>query len=140
MASKTPRPRRCCARASSATAACALTGLGQARGARLGIYGFGAAGHVVIQLAHARGFEVYLMTRDRARHQALAAELGAAWVGDAAARPPVALAASIVFSPAGELVPPALAALAGRKPEVGELGEIGVHRHPANQPARRGSA
>lgn len=92
-----------------------LTGLserpGTWKGARLGIYGFGAAGHVVIQLARARGAEVYVCTRDRERHQALAAELGASWVGDAAEAPPVKLDASIIFAPAGELIPPALAAL-----------------------------
>lgn len=81
------------------------------RGEKLGIYGFGAAGHVVIQLARARGLEVFVATRDRARHQALAHELGAAWVGDAQDRPPAALDASLVFAPAGELVPGALRAL-----------------------------
>src|SRR5204863_110543 len=80
-------------------------------GARLGLYGFGAAGHVAIQLARGRGAEVYVCTRDRAKHQTLAAELGAAWVGDAAQRPPVALDAAIVFAPAGELVPVALEAV-----------------------------
>jgi len=80
-------------------------------GARLGIYGFGAAGHVVIQVARARGADVYVCTRDRERHQALALELGADWVGDASEMPPVKLNASIVFAPAGELVPPALQAL-----------------------------
>jgi alcohol dehydrogenase, propanol-preferring len=91
-----------------------LTGLGERggfAGARLGIYGFGAAGHVAIQVARGRGAEVYVMTRDRERHQALAAELGAAWVGAAADRPPVPLDAAIVFAPAGELVPAGLAAL-----------------------------
>ena len=81
------------------------------RGARLGIYGFGAAGHVVIQIARARGAEVYVCTRDRERHQALASELGAKWVGDSSEAPPVKLDGSIIFAPAGELVPPALAAL-----------------------------
>ncbi|HYX27995.1 MAG TPA: zinc-dependent alcohol dehydrogenase family protein [Pyrinomonadaceae bacterium] len=81
------------------------------RGARLGIYGFGAAGHVVIQVARAREAEVYVCTRDREKHQALANELGASWVGDAMDEPPVKLDASIIFAPAGELVPPALAAL-----------------------------
>lgn len=80
-------------------------------GAKLGVYGFGAAGHVVIQLARARGAEVFVCTRDRERHQALASELGAAWVGDATETPPARLDASIIFAPAGELVPPALAAL-----------------------------
>ncbi len=88
-----------------------LTGLADMAGARLGIYGFGAAGHVAIQIARGRGADVYVCTRDRTRHQALARELGAAWVGDAAAAPPVALDAAIVFAPAGELVHAALAAV-----------------------------
>jgi propanol-preferring alcohol dehydrogenase len=87
------------------------TGLADWRGARLGIYGFGAAGHVAIQLARARGADVYVATRDRERHQALATELGAAWVGGTFDRPPVVLDAAIVFAPAGEIVPAALAAL-----------------------------
>lgn len=78
---------------------------------RLGIYGFGAAGHVAIQVARARGASVYVMTRDRERHQALARELGAAWVGGALDSPPDKLDAAIVFAPAGEIVPAALAAL-----------------------------
>src|SRR5690606_12829795 len=87
------------------------TGLGPtASGARLGIWGFGAAGHVVLQLARARGIEVFVMTRD-APHRALATELGARRVRGAAGAPPVPLDAGIVFAPAGELVPPALAAL-----------------------------
>ena len=90
-----------------------LTGLpaGRWAGARLGIYGFGAAGHVAIQIARARGAEVYVATRDRSRHQALATELGATWVGDAAAPPPRPLDAAIIFAPAGELVPVALSAV-----------------------------
>ena len=88
-----------------------LTGIENWSGARLGIYGFGAAGHVVIQVARARGTEVYVCTRDRERHQALATELGASWVGDASEEPPVKLDASIIFAPAGELIPPALEAL-----------------------------
>jgi propanol-preferring alcohol dehydrogenase len=79
--------------------------------ARLGIYGFGAAGHVAIQVARARGAEVFVMTRDRTRHQALAAELGAAWVGGAEDQPPAKLDAAIIFAPAGEIVPAALRAL-----------------------------
>jgi len=92
-----------------------LTGLGETarpwKGARLGIFGFGAAGHVVIQLARARGAEVFVFTRDRERHRKLAAELGAAWVGGAGEAPPPPLDAAIVFAPAGELIPPALATL-----------------------------
>jgi propanol-preferring alcohol dehydrogenase len=81
------------------------------RGARLGIYGFGAAGHVCIQLAKARGADVFVATRDRERHQNLAEELGAVWVGDTFAAPPEKLDAAIIFAPAGEIVPVALKAL-----------------------------
>jgi propanol-preferring alcohol dehydrogenase len=80
-------------------------------GARLGIYGFGAAGHVAIQIARARGAEVYVCTRDEKVHRTLALELGATWVGGTLAAPPVALDAAIVFAPAGEIVPAALAAV-----------------------------
>jgi len=90
-----------------------LTGISESewKGARLGLYGFGAAGHVCIQVARWRGAEVYVCTRDRERHQSLANELGATWVGDSSAEPPVKLDASIIFAPAGELVPLALKAL-----------------------------
>lgn len=87
-----------------------LTGIDSWAGTRVGIYGFGAAGHVAIQLLRARGAEVFVCTRDRTKHQALAADLGATWVGDADAPPPVALDAAVVFAPAGELVPAALKA------------------------------
>jgi propanol-preferring alcohol dehydrogenase len=110
-----------------------LTGLGDGprawAGARLGIYGFGAAGHVVIQLARARGAAVYVATRDRERHQALASELGAVWVGGTLDEPPVKLDAAIIFAPAGELVPPALRAL--DKGGVLVLG--GIHMSPIPQ-------
>jgi propanol-preferring alcohol dehydrogenase len=96
------------------------------KGARLGIYGFGAAGHICIQLARSRGAEVYVCTRDREQHQTLAHELGAAWVGDATDEPPVKLDASIIFAPAGELVPVALKA--SRKGGVVVLG--GIHMSP----------
>jgi propanol-preferring alcohol dehydrogenase len=88
-----------------------LTGLEKWSGARIGIYGFGAAGHVAIQVARARGAEVYVMTRDRERHRALAEELGAIWTGGSTDQPPVKLDAAIIFAPAGELVPLALTSL-----------------------------
>jgi alcohol dehydrogenase, propanol-preferring len=87
-----------------------LTGISDWNGARLGIYGFGAAGHVAIQLARGRGAAVYVATRDRALHQNLAEELGASWVGGSFDRPPQPLDAAIVFAPAGEIVPAALEA------------------------------
>jgi propanol-preferring alcohol dehydrogenase len=88
-----------------------LCALSDWKGARLGIYGFGAAGHVCIQIARARGADVYVATRDREKHQSLAEELGAAWVGDTFDAPPVKLDAAIIFAPAGEIVLVALAAL-----------------------------
>ena len=105
-----------------------LTGLigNEWAGARLGIYGFGAAGHICIQLARTRGSEVYVCTRDRERHQALAHELGATWVGDTAEEPPVKLDTAIIFAPAGELVPAALKALA----KGGTLVLGGIHMSP----------
>jgi propanol-preferring alcohol dehydrogenase len=103
-----------------------LTGIDAWPGARLGLYGFGAAGHIAIQVARGRGADVYVCTRDRERHQALASELGAAWVGGTVDAPPVRLDAAIIFAPAGEIVPPALAALdAG-----GTLVLGGIHMSP----------
>ncbi len=77
------------------------------RGDTLGIYGFGAAGHVCIQVALHWGMRVVVSTRED-KHRKLALELGAEWVGGAHDDPPVALNAAIVFAPAGELVPAAL--------------------------------
>jgi propanol-preferring alcohol dehydrogenase len=83
---------------------------GIARGGNLGIYGFGAAGHVCIQVARHWGCHVFVCTREE-KHRALALELGAVWAGSATEKPPERLDASIIFAPAGELVPPALEAL-----------------------------
>ena len=79
-------------------------------GGRLGIYGFGSSAHVTAQVALAEGAEILVMTRGE-QNRALAGALGAAWVGEADATPPEPLDAAIVFAPAGELVPPALAAV-----------------------------
>lgn len=103
-----------------------LARLAEWQGARLGIYGFGAAGHVAIQIARSRGTEVHVSTRDRERHQALASEMGAAWVGGADETPPLPLDAAIVFAPAGEIVPRALAALVPG----GTLVLAGIHMTP----------
>ena len=88
----------------------ALRQSGVRKGERLGLYGFGASAHVVIQIARHWGCEVYVSTRGERRRR-LAAELGAVWVGEATDRPPQKLNAAILFAPAGELVPVALAAL-----------------------------
>ncbi len=89
----------------------ALGRTGRAR--RLGLYGFGAAAHILTQVAVHEGREVYAFTRrGDASGQAFARELGALWAGDSLSTPPVALDAAIIFAPAGELVPAALAATA----------------------------
>lgn len=105
-----------------------LTGINENdwRGSRLGLYGFGAAGHIAIQLARSRGAEVYVCTRDRERHQALAHELGATWVGDTTDLPPTKLDAAVIFAPAGELIPVALKTI--RKGGTVVLG--GIHMSP----------
>ena len=79
---------------------------------RLGLYGFGAAAHIVCQVARHEGRRVFAFTRaDDVDAQALAVELGAEWAGDARAPAPEELDAAIVFAPAGELVPAALGAV-----------------------------
>lgn len=97
-------------------------------GSKLAFYGFGAAAHVAIQVARHWGVEVYAATRG-AKHQQLARELGAVWVGEAADEPPAKLDAGIVFAPAGELVPPALKAL--KKGGVLVLGGIHMSAIPS---------
>lgn len=76
---------------------------------RLGIYGFGAAAHLVCQVAVFEGREVYAFTRPGDRQtQAFAQSLGATWAGGSGDKPPVSLDAAIIFAPVGELVPVAL--------------------------------
>jgi propanol-preferring alcohol dehydrogenase len=80
---------------------------------RLGVYGFGAAAHIVAQVAGHEGRRVFAFTRaDDHEAQAFALELGAEWAGDALAPPPEELDAALVFAPAGELVPAALRSVA----------------------------
>ena len=79
---------------------------------RLGIYGFGAAAHIVAQVARHRGQQVYAFTRPGDQEaQAFARDLGAVWVGGADQRPPEPLDAAILFAPVGALVPAALEAV-----------------------------
>jgi propanol-preferring alcohol dehydrogenase len=81
-------------------------------GARLGIYGFGAAAHIVAQVARHQGREVYAFTRPGdAAAQRFARDLGAAWVGASDEAPPARLDAAIIFAPVGALVPLALKAV-----------------------------
>ncbi len=94
-------------------------------GQRLGLYGFGASAHIAIQIARQWGCRVYVSSL-KPEHQRLAHELGAAWVGGATESPPDKLHSSIIFAPAGELVPPALRALE----RGGTLALAGIHLTP----------
>jgi propanol-preferring alcohol dehydrogenase len=94
-------------------------------GGGLGIYGFGAAAHVAIQVARYWKMSVYAFSRD-ARHRELALDLGAVWAGDSFDEPPARLDAAIVFAPAGEL---AIAALRALK-RGGAVALGGIHMSP----------
>jgi propanol-preferring alcohol dehydrogenase len=79
---------------------------------RLGLYGFGAAAHIVAQVARHEGRKVFAFTRaGDVEGQRFALELGADWAGDSDSAPPEELDAAIVFAPVGALVPPALEAV-----------------------------
>lgn len=79
---------------------------------RLGIYGFGAAAHILAQLAVARGQAVYAFTRPGdTQAQDFARRLGAVWAGGSDEAPPERLDAALLFAPVGELIPTALAAV-----------------------------
>jgi alcohol dehydrogenase, propanol-preferring len=94
---------------------------------RLGIYGFGAAGHLVAQVARHEGRRVYAFTRaGDTEGQAFARGLGVEWAGDSAARPPEPLDAAILFAPVGPLVPVALAAVV----KGGTVVCAGIHMSP----------
>ncbi len=79
-------------------------------GQRLGIYGFGASAHIVIQIARYWGAEVYVFTRSE-EHKQHARELGAAWVGEAQDTPPHKIDAAVIYAPAGWIVKEALRVL-----------------------------
>ena len=98
--------------------------------ARLGIYGFGAAAHIVAQVARYQGREIYAFTRaGDTRAQDFARELGAAWAGGSDETPPDRLDAAIIFAPVGALVPAALKA--SRKGGVVVCGGIHMSDIPA---------
>jgi propanol-preferring alcohol dehydrogenase len=81
-------------------------------GKHLGIFGFGAAGHIIAQVARWQGRSVYAFTRrGDVEAQALAKSLGAEWAGSSEDQPPVPLDAAIIFAPVGDLVPLALRAV-----------------------------
>jgi propanol-preferring alcohol dehydrogenase len=82
-------------------------------GRRLGLYGFGAAAHIIAQVARYQGRQVYAFTRaGDLEGQQFARELGAVWTGDSETTPPDELDAAIIFAPVGALVPAALRAVA----------------------------
>lgn len=81
-------------------------------GDKIGLYGFGAAAHIVAQTAVAQGRSVYAFTRaGDLRSQQFARELGAAWAGDSTMQPPAPLDAALLFAPVGALIPLALRAV-----------------------------
>ena len=81
-------------------------------GKNLGIFGFGAAGHIIAQVARWQGRSVYAFTRKGdVEAQRLAKSLGAAWAGGSEDRSPAPLDAAIIFAPVGDLVPLALRAV-----------------------------
>jgi propanol-preferring alcohol dehydrogenase len=81
-------------------------------GKRLGLYGFGAAAHIIAQVARWQGRELYAFTRSGdADAQAFARELGSVWAGASDEAPPVPLDAALIFAPVGNLVPAALRAV-----------------------------
>jgi propanol-preferring alcohol dehydrogenase len=94
-------------------------------GGRLGMYGFGSSAHVTIQIARARNLEVYVCTREPS-HRQLARTLGAAWVGDLREPMPHRTEGTILFAPAGDLVPVALRNLA----RGGTLALAGIYMTP----------
>jgi propanol-preferring alcohol dehydrogenase len=77
------------------------------KGETIALFGFGGSAHIVLQLAKHEGCSIYVITRSE-KHQHLARELGAAWVGTAQEQPPSLADAAIVFAPAGALVLSAL--------------------------------
>ena len=80
---------------------------------RLGLYGFGDAAHIIIQVALHQGRKVFAFTRDGdEERQSFARGLGAAWAGGSSELPPEELDAAIIFAPVGDLVPVALRAVA----------------------------
>lgn len=97
---------------------------------RVGIYGFGAAAHIVTQVARHEGREVFALTRPGDRNaQDFARRMGAAWAGDSTEAPPERLDAALIFAPVGDLVPRALRAV--DKGGIVVCGGIHMSRIPA---------
>ncbi|HPP54212.1 MAG TPA: zinc-binding dehydrogenase, partial [Thermoguttaceae bacterium] len=97
-------------------------------GGRLALYGFGSSAHVVLQLAQARGCEVFVVSRGE-KHRQLARQMGADWVGESAEQIPTKVHSAIIFAPAGEIVPPALEMIQ----KGGTLALAGIYMTPIPQ-------
>jgi alcohol dehydrogenase, propanol-preferring len=100
---------------------------GVERGERVGLYGFGASAHLVLQVLRAWDCEVYVATRGES-HRALARALGAVWTGEATELPPIALDRAVTFAPAGDVVVAALGSL--KKGGVVAVNAIHLDRMP----------
>jgi propanol-preferring alcohol dehydrogenase len=100
---------------------------GVQRGERVGLFGFGASAHLALPVLQAWNCEVYVSTRGE-KHRQLASSLGANWVGNESAKPPVALDRAITFAPSGDVVVCALASL--RKGGVVAINAIHLDRVP----------
>lgn len=96
-----------------------------APGQRLGLYGFGASAHIILQVARHWGCQVFVFTRSE-HHRELARSLGAVWVGGAEDDPGALMDSSIIFAPAGWLIPEALRVL----DRGGTLALGGIHMSP----------
>jgi len=94
-------------------------------GGTLGLYGFGGSAHIAIQIAKFRGVRVFVFTRS-ARHQQLARDLGADWVGTAQEEPPAKLTNAILFAPVGSLYLDALRVM----DRGGTAVSAGIHMSP----------
>jgi propanol-preferring alcohol dehydrogenase len=105
-----------------------LAGFGRpGEAVRLGIYGFGAAAHIITQVALFQGRRVYAFTRAGDEEgQQFAREMGAIWAGNSEAMPPEEMDAAIIFAPVGALVPAALKAVA----KGGTVVCAGIHMSP----------
>ena len=95
------------------------------KGGRLGLFGFGASAHIVIQIAKYWGCQVYVFTRGE-QHRKLARDLGAVWAGGAEETPPTKMQSAIIFAPAGRLVLDALRVLE----KGGTLALAGIYMTP----------
>jgi alcohol dehydrogenase, propanol-preferring len=100
---------------------------GVEKGERVGLFGFGASAHLAIEVLRAWKCPVYVSTRG-ASHRRLAESMGAEWVGDEHARPPVPLDRAITFAPSGDVVVAALSSL--RKGGVVAINAIHLDRIP----------